>query len=291
MNRPSSTYRPTASNATHIGTFLRFAFAGKEKDSETGLSYFGARYYDADLTTGWLSVDPMADKYPSMSPYNYCAGNPVKLVDPEGEEIYYKENGVLYTYKSIGNKYGFYSEGGELYAGKNGEFVNHLTDALSLLRIGIFGKSMVDFFLNSKNDIEIAQSDEGNGYDYKRKIVLLDIKHTSHIPIGTSIRDEKQVEPSTLFVSLGHEMAHAKHHIIFGDQYLTWPRIRKEWYAVGAENLIRREHFMNQRTYYPVIYSNIGMMPDYNSLPMPTYQRVFLPISSDKTSLLTFFNF
>ena len=58
---------------------------GKERDSETGFSYFGARYYDSDLMTGWLSVDPMADKYPSLSPYAYCAWNPVRLVDPDGE--------------------------------------------------------------------------------------------------------------------------------------------------------------------------------------------------------------
>jgi len=35
----------------------------------------------------WLSVDPMSDKYPSMSPYTYCANNPVKLVDEDGREI------------------------------------------------------------------------------------------------------------------------------------------------------------------------------------------------------------
>ena len=64
-------------------------FTGKERDSETGYSYFGARYYDSDLMTGWLSVDPMADKYPSLSPYAYCANNPVKLVDPDGEEVEY----------------------------------------------------------------------------------------------------------------------------------------------------------------------------------------------------------
>ena len=51
---------------------------------ETGLSYFGARYYSSDLSI-WLSVDPMSDKYPSLSPYVYCADNPVKLVDPNGE--------------------------------------------------------------------------------------------------------------------------------------------------------------------------------------------------------------
>ena len=59
---------------------------GKEKDWESGFHYYGARYYWSELLTGWLSVDPMIDKYPNISPYAYCAWNPVKLVDPEGEE-------------------------------------------------------------------------------------------------------------------------------------------------------------------------------------------------------------
>lgn len=66
----------------------RFTFTGKERDEETGYGYFGARYMDHELMTGWLSVDPMADKYPSVSPYNYCMWNPVKLVDPDGQEIW-----------------------------------------------------------------------------------------------------------------------------------------------------------------------------------------------------------
>ena len=64
-----------------------YTFSAKEKDSETGLSYFGSRYYSSDLSI-WLSVDPMSDKYPSFSPYVYCANNPVKLVDPNGEKIW-----------------------------------------------------------------------------------------------------------------------------------------------------------------------------------------------------------
>lgn len=66
---------------------VRYTFSAKEKDSETGYSYFGARYYSSDLSI-WLSVDPMAAKYPSLSPYVYCADNPVKLVDPNGEEVW-----------------------------------------------------------------------------------------------------------------------------------------------------------------------------------------------------------
>ena len=62
----------------------RFTFTGKERDEETGYGYFGARYMDHELMTMWLSVDPLSDKYPSISPYAYCAWNPVKLVDPDG---------------------------------------------------------------------------------------------------------------------------------------------------------------------------------------------------------------
>ena len=61
----------------------RFRFTGKERDAETGYDYFGARYYSSSLGI-WLSVDPMSDKYPSLSPYVYCADNPVNAFDPDG---------------------------------------------------------------------------------------------------------------------------------------------------------------------------------------------------------------
>ncbi len=60
-----------------------YLFNAKELDEETGLYYYGARYLNPK-DTRWLSVDPMFEKYAGMSPYNYCAGNPVKLVDPNG---------------------------------------------------------------------------------------------------------------------------------------------------------------------------------------------------------------
>ena len=70
----------------------RFTFTGKERDEETGYGYFGARYMDHELITMWLSIDPMSDKYPSISPYAYCAWNPVKLVDPDGRDWYKRTN-------------------------------------------------------------------------------------------------------------------------------------------------------------------------------------------------------
>ena len=69
----------------------------EQRDEETGYGYLprqarqayhGARYMDHELMTMWLSVDPMAEKYPSISPYAYCAWNPVKLVDPDGKDVW-----------------------------------------------------------------------------------------------------------------------------------------------------------------------------------------------------------
>jgi hypothetical protein len=54
----------------------------------------GARYYDSDLSI-WLSVDAMSDKYPSLSPYAYCAGNPIRLIDPDGNDWYEDEEGKI----------------------------------------------------------------------------------------------------------------------------------------------------------------------------------------------------
>jgi RHS repeat-associated protein len=66
-------------------------FSGKFFDAESKYHYFGARYYNSDIGV-WLSVDPLAHKYPSTSPYAYCLNNPVILVDPDGKDPIYKQN-------------------------------------------------------------------------------------------------------------------------------------------------------------------------------------------------------
>ena len=63
-----------------------YLFNAKELDEETGLYYYGARYLDP-THAAWLSVDPLFEKYVGMTPYNYCAGNPVGLVDPDGTTL------------------------------------------------------------------------------------------------------------------------------------------------------------------------------------------------------------
>ena len=77
-------YKTIHTNLAKNGCFSCSNFNGKEKDWESGFHYYGARYYWSEVLTGWLSVDPMMDKYPSISPYAYCNWNPVLLVDPDG---------------------------------------------------------------------------------------------------------------------------------------------------------------------------------------------------------------
>ena len=64
----------------------RYKFTGKERDTETGYDYFGARYYASALPM-WLSVDPLANEYPDTNPYAYCAWNPIKYIDPNGKVL------------------------------------------------------------------------------------------------------------------------------------------------------------------------------------------------------------
>lgn len=62
----------------------RWRFSGKEGyDNAFGIALddFGARLFDR---TAWTAIDPLAEKYYNVSPYAYCAGNPVRFVDPEG---------------------------------------------------------------------------------------------------------------------------------------------------------------------------------------------------------------
>ena len=71
---------------------------GKEKDYESGFHYYGARYYWSELLTSFISVDRYADKYPSISPYAYCAWNPIRLTDPNGDTVVLKGGTGLIQY-------------------------------------------------------------------------------------------------------------------------------------------------------------------------------------------------
>jgi RHS repeat-associated protein len=72
-----------------------YLFNSKELDEETGLYYYGARYYNPRESV-WMSVDPLFEK--TMTPYQYTYQNPLKYTGPTGMkgEDWVEKNGKLY---------------------------------------------------------------------------------------------------------------------------------------------------------------------------------------------------
>jgi RHS repeat-associated protein len=66
-------------------------FTGKERDSESGLDYFGARYFGSALGR-FTSPDPLmasahASNPQSWNRYAYALNNPLRFVDPDGMDV------------------------------------------------------------------------------------------------------------------------------------------------------------------------------------------------------------
>ena len=110
------------------------------KDWNTAASFnvydFGARLYDPAFGR-WISQDPMAEKYYLHSPYLFCAGNPLRFVDPDGNDWYTSNSDVdtIYYWFS-GNKeidnYSYVGPAGSVL----GDFENHINAIMMSLRIG-----------------------------------------------------------------------------------------------------------------------------------------------------------
>jgi hypothetical protein len=64
-------------------------------------SVIGEGMAELDMTTRFLSVDPMAEKYYQLSPYAYCANNPIKNIDPNGMEIYATTEAIMAIFYAL----------------------------------------------------------------------------------------------------------------------------------------------------------------------------------------------
>ena len=79
-----------------------YLFNAKEFDEETGMYYYGARYYEPRLSL-WMSADPIREKYPNISSYCYVTNNPVNAYDPDGKLVIFI-NGFYVTPTEGGDK-------------------------------------------------------------------------------------------------------------------------------------------------------------------------------------------
>ena len=125
----------------------RYGFNRMEKDDEfTGVTGshldFGARIYDSRLGR-WMSIDPLAAKFPSVSSYNFVKNCPIRLIDADGRDIY------------IINKP---SEKSEI------KMTNHKQIIQWMYSAGIGEELITQYIDNPKTDIYIAFGDVGGNY-------------------------------------------------------------------------------------------------------------------------------
>ena len=78
-------YYPFGLGLGGAGAGRRYRYNGKELNEELGLYDYGARWYDPAVAR-WGQIDPLADEYAPVSPYNYVLNNPLIFIDPDGRD-------------------------------------------------------------------------------------------------------------------------------------------------------------------------------------------------------------
>jgi hypothetical protein len=236
-----------------------------------GLNFYdyGARNYDATLGR-FFNLDKYSDAYFHITPYQYTANNPVKLIDINGEYIWIYENGNKYKYIN-GKVYSQNKETKEYdqeYTAEKGSYVAQMQGYLD--QIGCddcsAGKELLGFFENDERNITIRENKEKrprykerNAFNDDGNTVLTFINQKNYIPTVDGFESISK----NFFTTLGHELGHAQSHFLYGpvtDElwYIQYDsdgsnpqKVKKdEVYATFIENKIRSENKLPLRTHY-----------------------------------------
>ena len=247
------THKTEGVNRTQTMRFYPFVFTGKaprkgsrtplnknkyseQRDEETGYGYFGARYMDHELMTMWLSVDPMADKYPNISPYAYCAWNPVKLVDPDGRDVEIEKDdenkkvtiraNFYYNKKGIGADADIFIKG---FKGALASWQKDIKEALTDGSLGAYGYA-VNFEFNTidcSDPKESAKNDNIGNWISNDNTIPSDVEakviNNNHLKVDFSKNMFSSIEGNPLFYGNDEYQGTLKHEIghLFGlyDRY------------------------------------------------------------------------
>ena len=274
----ASSYLSLASTGSTVS--LRDGFTGQEDQSPdfgVGYSDFGARQYSPTLSR-WLVPDPMGEKYYDVSPYAYCAGNPVNLVDPEGKEIWIVLNKDQKNEQRLQYESGtlLYSNG-DVYTGDD-SFALQVLESLNRIesmkdeRIQTVILTMVSSprkHIITKNTTNQDETGVVNEL-YGKSLANDGIKVEAHIKVTLQKRYIENNLLNSPTITIGHELMHAYDY----DQgnfegmipALSGQVDPMEVRAVFFENLIRKELGFPRRT----VYSGQKITPEqFNKVRIP----------------------
>ena len=216
---------------------------------------FGARVYDP-RTAAWLSQDPLSEKYYPISPYAYCAGNPVNLVDPTGEFLYIGD--YLFFQGSLFDQTGVLMNIKELDI-----FTQDAFNALAEINTTDVGRKLVDELQNSDFTFiirpgEVSQFNRDNTQGSVGNLIQQS-REDQVVGSGGTIFWNSEGSPlftqKGLLINATTDLAHEMFHGMDANHGLLDNRLYKgikkdEWQAVYNENRLRKELGIPLRAYY-----------------------------------------
>ncbi|MDE6417053.1 MAG: hypothetical protein K2K68_08525 [Duncaniella sp.] len=147
-------------NCTDV-TANAFKYTAKELSLFRGLPVYDytARHTLPQINR-FRTMDPLAEKYHGISPYAFCAGDPINFSDPTGQDIEAIINDIKYKYCRLdGGGYAFIDVNGNQYEGGN-VFGDALVLALDIIKNGPIGQLGIDYLIDSDKICTIVQGEE-----------------------------------------------------------------------------------------------------------------------------------
>ncbi|MCT1526964.1 M91 family zinc metallopeptidase [Sphingobacterium hotanense] len=275
-----------------------YKYNGKEKQVELSLDQldYGARFYDAEIAR-FNVIERFAEKYYSMTPYQYGGLDPIKHIDINGDSLYVTHRtGFL----GLGGKQTLRYEGGNLYnqdgssyTGKVKGFLKQTVNALGSINATQEGASLLGGLESSANSFTIVKSSSNSFRPDNALSSFANIPEVQAVSgntagstgsggtinfnpsLGTGGFNTQGTRDRPAYIALGHKLIHgrdANNGVLYPSQSHTSATgavyqsdqqglLKVEWRAVYYENIMRGQAGVPLRTHYGVQATQNGFQP------------------------------